>query len=190
MAQSEISKLELEASGALSEARNIYGMGPESPPLSFKQFTEKLSAFGFFNRYRVMLNRLGGLNEKQIQEQIKWSVAVIGEVANSGFYPSLAEIREILHPPFESFGSAVVALSDTGTNSNSNHLSLATTNDLPPEITPTEAQTNSGITEPLATVTYADFVARVVLDAPPRTEQSEIEQLFLEQPYVEDSLTA
>ena len=107
MARLDIRELEVIASNRIISERKRRSFS-DNLPLNLSVFTETLSGMSFFNTHGVLARRMGVIGLELEQQRLEQSLQRIGECANSGAWPSLAEIREILNPPFESFGVVAV----------------------------------------------------------------------------------
>jgi len=81
-------------------------------PLPLNVFTEILSGSAFFNAHGVLTRRCGIIDFEAEQALLEASISNIGRSANFGSSPTLAEVRDILHPPFESFGAVAIGAPD------------------------------------------------------------------------------
>lgn len=114
MARLDIRELEVIASNRIISERKRRSFS-DNLPLNLSVFTETLSGMSFFNTHGVLARRMGVIGLEFEQQRLEQSLQRIGECANSGAWPSLAEIREILHPPFESFSDPSIRLGSLAT---------------------------------------------------------------------------
>ena len=112
MAREQIRDLEVRMFNKVTAARERRNWFSDDAPLTADIFTEILSGSGFFNTHGVMTRRMGVIGLEAEKERLASSVRNIGITANSGSWPTLDEIRDILHPPFDSFGAVAVGLPD------------------------------------------------------------------------------